>query len=256
MKRVAIQPAPRPVSERATWAMACGAVGLVLPLVAPVAIFLGAQVLRRGGADRPRGERILAITAIATGVLGLVAIAFYAVMIWLMLASASHAAATARDMEVASVQQDAAGYARRNGAYPAHVAEMLLEPNRWVALHDHVRDRTRPVPAMVGTYDLACFAANDEASRSALRAAIGAIDEGQPFYQLGEVWFARLPAPTRDAAIVFAWFRNRYRGTVTVIMDDGSVRPIAGDGWTEIWRADAAARAARGLPAVAPPEMP
>ena len=150
-----------------------------------------------------------------------------------------------------------------DGAYPVHIA--LLRRSRY--FDPKWLDDPRDLPGIVwtvGAIDARPFMDEEVAleepaggwlDRTPLITAVE--DEmawrGSPIYFFGDYWFVQLPRHVKNESLIFGWSQPDDRGRRFVAFDNGEVRRIERGGWAHVWRNDAAARAALGLP---PLDMP
>jgi hypothetical protein len=244
----------KPVSRVAAWALVCAIAGLLISPLAIVGIVLGIVGVRITGRG-VRSGRGIATAAICTGAVGLLLMIMYAFMAWTMFATFQQAMIVVATEHGNEIHVAAGAYAAKHDGYPTHVAALVLEKDAPIAVHRKVKTPTSKKPVMVSDYDFVRYGGS-VADMERVRDAIDGLDGATAFYEFGDLWFARLPRPTSDEAIVFCWFHAVGPDQVGVVMDDGSIQMVDDLRWPRLWRDDASARTAHGLPAVVPPAWP
>ncbi|MCP3904601.1 MAG: hypothetical protein GY715_13325 [Planctomycetes bacterium] len=254
-----------PMSRLAVWALILGVIGTVLPLVGLLGLILGIMTLR--GLLRSQARRQgkgVAIAAICTGAAGLLVTTFgYGFMVAITYPALAQtrvqikAATTHAFMRssVVPLHQRVRDEALDKGAYPWHVAELiLLDGADTFDVRGYVTSMLvngQPVGVRVGSYDLAPFDSSPEA-RAALRAALDQLDPTLPFYEFGELWFARLKETHDNPNLVFCWAADPENHSLFVVSDNGTLQRFTLDSWDDVWQRDAWAREELGIEPATP----
>ncbi|MHC5112844.1 MAG: DUF4190 domain-containing protein [Planctomycetota bacterium] len=257
-----------PVSRLAVWSLVLAVIGVILPLVGLLALILGIVAYRR--LTRPGVRRTgkgIAVGGIAAGAAGLlvttVGYGFMAMFMYpaLMQTRVQIQTATTHGFMrrgALPLHEHAQQVAKVTGNYPSHVAEfMLREGDDHLGVHGYATATIlngRPVGVRVGAYDLANFDYTEQ-DKIDLADAIAGLDATRPFYEFGDLWFARLPETHNSSNLVFCWHADPKNNVLFVVTDNGALNRFALSEWDTVWQRDAWAREDLGI-APATPKRP
>jgi len=245
--------------------LAFGVVGTLLPLIGLVGLVLGIMALRRlrDPATKRQGKGI-AIGGITAGAAGLflttvgygfmIAVTYPAIAQTRVQIQTATAHGFMRRGAV-PLHAHAQQVARDTGSYPWHMADLILrEGAENLGSHGYVAATMingQPVGVRVGSYDLADFDYTEQAKID-LAAALERLDENRPFYEFGELWFARLKETHDSPNLVFCWRADPQTNALFVVTDNGALNRLSMSDWDNVWQRDAWARDDLGIEPATP----